>query len=57
MSADKRFRGVIPPVVTPDTPDHELDVPSFERLINYMIDGGVDGLFFLGSSGEVVFST
>ena len=21
MSADKRFRGVIPPVVTPDTPD------------------------------------
>ena len=57
MSADKRFRGVIPPVVTPDTPDHELDVPSFERLINSMIDGGVDGLFFLGSSGEVVFST
>ena len=57
MSADKRFRGVIPPVVTPDTPDHELDIPSFERLINYMIDGGVDGLFFLGSSGEVVFST
>ena len=57
MCADKRFRGVIPPVVTPDTPDHELDVPSFERLINYMIDGGVAGLFFLGSSGEVVFST
>ena len=52
MSADKRFRGVIPPVVTPDTPDHELDVPSFERLINYMIDGGVDGLFFMGSSGR-----
>ena len=55
--SDPKFRGVIPPVVTPDTPDHELDVPSFERLINYMIDGGVDGLFFLGSSGEVVFST
>ena len=55
--SDPRFRGVIPPVVVPDTPDHELDVPSFERLINYMIDGGVDGLFFLGSSGEVVFST
>ena len=55
--SDPRFRGVIPPVVVPDTPEHELDVPSFERLINYMIDGGVDGLFFLGSSGEVVFST
>ena len=56
--ADKfQIRGVIPPVVIPDTPDHELDVPSFERLINRMIDAGVDGLFFLGSSGEVVFST
>ena len=56
--ADKfQIRGVVPPVVVPDTPDHELDVPSFERLINYMIGGGVDGLFFLGSSGEVVFST
>ena len=52
-----KIRGVVPPVVVPDTPDHELDIPSFEKLINYMIDGGVDGLFFLGSSGEVVFST
>ena len=55
--SDFRIRGVVPPVVTPDTPDHELDVPSFERLINRMIEAGVDGLFFLGSSGEVVFST
>ena len=51
------FTGVYPPVVVPDTPDHELDVVSFERSINRMIDAGVDGLFFLGSSGEVVFST
>ena len=50
------FTGVYPPVVVPDTPDHELDVVSFERSINRMIDAGVDGLFFLGSSGEVVFS-
>lgn len=55
--ADKRFTGVIPPVVVPDTPEHELDVVSFERTINRMIDAGVNGLFFLGSSGEVVFST
>ena len=51
------FTGVYPPVVVPDTPDHQLDVVSFERSINRMIDAGVDGLFFLGSSGEVVFST
>lgn len=51
------FRGVIPPVVVPLTADQKLDVPSFERSINRMIDAGVDGLFFLGSSGEVAFST
>ena len=51
------FTGVYPPVVVPDTPDHQLDVVSFERSINRMIDAGVDGLVFLGSSGEVVFST
>lgn len=55
--SDFKISGVVPPVVVPDTPDYQLDVPSFERLINYMIDAGVDGLFFLGSSGEVVFST
>lgn len=53
----QKFAGVYPPVVVPDTPDHELDVPSFERSINRMIDAGVDGLFFLGSSGEVAFLT
>lgn len=55
--ADFKIRGVVPPVTIPDTDDHQLDVPSFERVINRMIDAGVDGLFFLGSTGEVVFST
>jgi len=55
--ADFKIKGVVPPVVTPDTEDRRLDVASFEKLINRMIDAGVDGLFFLGSSGEVVFST
>ena len=48
--ATQKFTGVIPPVVVPDTEDHQLDVASFERSINRMIDAGVDGLFFLGSS-------
>lgn len=57
MSSNVPFSGVVPPVVTPDTPDHQLDVVSFERSINRLIEAGVDGLFFLGSSGEVVFAT
>ena len=57
MSSNVPFSGVVPPVVTPDTPDHQLDVVSFERSINRLIEAGLDGLFFLGSSGEVVFAT
>ena len=57
MSSNVPFSGVVPPVVTPDTPDHQLDVVTFERSINRLIEAGVDGLFFLGSSGEVVFAT
>lgn len=51
------FRGVIPPVVIPLTADRHLDLEALERTINRMIDAGVDGLFFLGSSGEVAFLT
>ena len=57
MSSNVPFSGVVPPVVTPDTPDHQLDVVSFDRSINRLIEAGVAGLFFLGSSGEVVFAT
>ena len=52
---DSKFHGVIPPVVVPLTADRELDIPAFERSVNRMINGGVHGLFFLGSSGEVAF--
>ncbi len=49
------FRGVIPPVVTPLTEDYGVDFASLTRVIEHLIDGGVHGLFALGSSGEVVF--
>ena len=52
-----RFKGVIPPVVIPLTEKRQLDLAALERSINRMIDAGVDGLFFLGSSGEVAFLT
>ena len=52
-SKEQRFTGVIPPVVTPLTSEGKLDRASFARLIEHHIAGGVDGLFILGSSGEV----
>ena len=41
----------------PFTEKRQLDLEALERSINRMIDAGVDGLFFLGSSGEVAFLT
>lgn len=52
-----RYSGVIPPVVTPLTADGELDRPSLERVVGHLLDGGVSGLFALGSSGETAYLT
>ncbi len=52
-----RFHGVIPPVVTPRTADGAIDTASLEKLTKYLLDGGVSGLFVLGSSGEVPYLT
>ena len=49
--------GVIPPVVTPLTASGDFDYESLARNANRMIDAGVHGLFAMGSSGEVAFST
>lgn len=47
--------GVIPPVCTPLTPDYEVDTGSLTRLLDHLLDGGVDGLFVLGSTSEVAY--
>ena len=46
------FRGIVPPLLTPRTVGGELDLDSLNRLVNHLIDGGVHGIFALGSSGE-----
>ncbi|WP_232547098.1 dihydrodipicolinate synthase family protein [Propioniciclava soli] len=49
--------GIIPPVLTPFTVDGELDLPSLDRLVDHLVAGGMDGLFVLGSSGQVAYLT
>ena len=44
--------GIIPPLVTPLKDNETLDIASLERLINHLIEGGVHGLFVLGTTGE-----
>ncbi|WP_069169484.1 dihydrodipicolinate synthase family protein [Streptomyces griseus] len=56
-AAPSTYSGVIPPVVTPLTEDGELDRVSLERVVGHLLDGGVSGLFALGSSGETAYLT
>ena len=44
--------GIIPPVITPLTHDEGVDRPAVKRLVEFLIGGGVHGLFILGSMGE-----
>ena len=55
MTTAAPLSGVIPPVCTPLTPDLEVDIASLTRLVDHLLDGGVDGLFVLGSTSEVAF--
>lgn len=45
-------RGIIPAVVTPLTATGKFSEPAMRKLINYLIDGGVHGLFITGTTGE-----
>jgi 4-hydroxy-tetrahydrodipicolinate synthase len=46
------FRGTAPALVTPFTADNEFDEPAFQKLIDAQIEGGVEGLVVLGTTGE-----
>ena len=52
-----QFQGVIPPVITPRHTDGSIDTTSLKNVTKHLIDGGVSGLFVLGSSGEVPYLT
>jgi 4-hydroxy-tetrahydrodipicolinate synthase len=44
--------GVIPAMVTPLNNDETIDEAGLRRLVSYLIDAGVHGLFAVGSQGE-----
>jgi 2-dehydro-3-deoxy-D-pentonate aldolase len=52
IGLSESYWGIIPPMITPLQSDLSLDVDHTERLIEYLIEGGVHGLFILGTTGE-----
>ena len=45
--------GLIVPVATPIHADETVVEPDLRKLVRHLVDGGVDGLFVLGTTGEV----
>ena len=50
--SDLHFTGVFPILVTPFTDDEHIDLTSFECVIDFMAQLGVDGVTILGVLGE-----
>jgi 2-dehydro-3-deoxy-D-pentonate aldolase len=49
---ERPMRGVIVPLVTPLLSRDTLDVEGLNRLLMHVLDGGVNGIFLLGTTGE-----
>jgi 4-hydroxy-tetrahydrodipicolinate synthase len=45
-------KGIIPAVITPLTADGKFNEKAMRKLLNFLIDGGVHGLFVVGTTGE-----
>ncbi len=46
------LKGVIPPIITPVDLDENVDEAALQRVIDHVLEGGVHGVFVLGSNGE-----
>ncbi len=49
---NSKLKGIVPPLVTPLLDNSTLDIEGLERLINRVVEGGVHGIFILGTTGE-----
>ena len=47
-----KFQGVWPIIPTPLTPEEDVDESTLRKIIQYVIEGGVHGIWMLGSGGE-----
>lgn len=52
MLSDPDLRGVWVPLITPFTPDDQVDTASIVRLCNEYLDAGAKGIVALGTTGE-----
>ena len=52
MMNKELFEGVITPMVTPLIDRENIDFKGLEKLLDHLINGGVSGVFLMGTTGE-----
>ncbi|WHH57627.1 4-hydroxy-tetrahydrodipicolinate synthase [Petroclostridium sp. X23] len=45
-------KGILPAMVTPLTKEGKVNEKALRKLVNYLIDGGIHGIFAAGTTGE-----
>jgi len=46
------MQGIFPAVITPFRPDERIDYQAWQKLLEFQIASGIDGVFALGGQGE-----
>lgn len=54
MKNGTNYDGVVVPMITPVMEDGKIDEPAVDRIVDFLIAGGVDGIFIMGTTGEGV---
>ncbi len=45
-------KGILPALITPLTKDEKVNEKALRKLLNFVIEGGVHGVFVIGTTGE-----
>ena len=53
----KKLYGTVVPIVTPFTEEDTIDVESLKNLVDHVIDGGLQGVYPCGTTGEMMYLT
>lgn len=53
----QKLYGTVVPIVTPLTDNDTIDVESVKRLVDHVIDGGLQCLYPCGTTGEMMYLT
>lgn len=54
---EKKYHGIIPPIITPIDEKENVVESEFRDILNYCIDGGLHGIFVAGTNGETMALT